>query len=487
MSVWIRSIARLLFGSLLLLNSTHVAAETVSSSGSNNSLSPFVLWGGFLLLLLLLVGSLLVIVRLRHVLNQQQKQLTASEERLNIILDSIEAHIYIKDRNLRYRYANKKMCDFFNISPSEIIGKTDLEIGVHPSAAAEIKQNDRQVITRGDRIAVEEHYDPNGIRSTFFSIKLPLPSHGKQDDALCGISTDITVYKATREANHQLAFFDPLTELPNRRLLLSRLANVLHAARRYQIIGAVLFIDLDHFKHINDARGHAIGDLMLKRVAARLKQMMREHDTVSRIGGDEFVILLTRLGDHDEEARKAALLISERVRQALEQPLLIEAQAHLTSVSIGVSFIDATTQSAEEVLREADTAMHHSKDAGRNQISVYHESMTADIEERLNLVRDLTQALNTEQLNAYVQPQFNQRREIIGCEMLARWHHPERGLIPTDRFISLAEETQLITKLGDWVLIQACELLLRYPEQQFTVSINISPLQFQHRDFFTAS
>ncbi|MCQ9617639.1 EAL domain-containing protein [Paenalcaligenes niemegkensis] len=442
-------------------------------------------WGGLILLVSMLVTSLIFVCRLRAKVTHQRRRLVASEKRLNIILDSVDAHIYIKSRDLRYLYANKKMCEFFNISPKEIIGKNDVDIGVHSSTAAEIQHNDRQVIARGERIAVEEHYygADNKNKSTFFSIKLPLHSEGEQEEALCGISTDITAYKATREANHQLAFFDPLTELPNRRLLLSRLSSVLHTARQYQVIGAVLFIDLDNFKHVNDARGHAVGDALLKRVALRLTRMMREHDTVARIGGDEFVILLTRLGESLEEGSRAALVISERVRLALEQSFFIESQAYLTSVSIGVSFVTADTRSVEDVLREADTAMYRSKEAGRNRVALYHESMKAEVEERLSLERDLAYAIGSEQLEMYIQPQHSRQRDIIGVELLIRWHHPERGLISPERFIPIAEETQLISRLGDWALAEACKLLLRYPHNRFTVSINISPSQFKQYDF----
>src|SRR5690606_39843059 len=341
-----------------------------------------------------------------------RQRLTRSRNKLNVILDNIDAHIYIKDQNLRYLYANQKMCEFFSLDPDEVIGKTDAEIGVDPEAAALLQENDLQVVNRGERVAIEENYHLNERKApnTFYSIKFPLQKEEAQDGVLCGISTDITVYKATREDNYQLAYFDPLTELPNRRLLLSRLKNMLQTAQRQKSIGAVLLIDLDNFKQINDARGHSMGYMVLKRVATRLSQLMRQHDTVPRVGGDEFAILLTRLHEDLDQAKQTTHMISERVRKALEQPFLINSQAYLTSVSIGVSFIDAHTTNVEDVLSEADTAMYRSKDAGRNQIAFFHEKMKADVAERLDLRQDLDAAIGSDQLQPHLQPQLNQQR-----------------------------------------------------------------------------
>lgn len=444
------------------------------------------LWSLSLLFSLLLLCSLFIIVRLHKQVARLRQRLTRSRNKLNLILDNIDAHIYIKDQNLRYLYANQKMCEFFSLDPDEVIGKTDTEIGVDPEAAALLQENDLQVVNRGERVAIEENYHLNERKApnTFYSIKFPLQKEEAQDGVLCGISTDITVYKATREANYQLAYFDPLTELPNRRLLLSRLKNMLQTAQRQKSIGAVLLIDLDNFKQINNARGHSMGDMVLKRVATRLSQLMRQHDTVARVGGDEFAILLTRLHEDLDQAKQTTHMISERVRKALEQPFLINSQAYLTSVSIGVSFIDAHTTNVEDVLSEADTAMYRSKDAGRNQVAFFHEKMKADVAERLDLRQDLDAAIGSDQLQPHLQPQLNQQREVVGVELLTRWTHPEQGVILPERFISVAEESQLISKLGNWTISQACQLLLRYPEQQFTVSVNISPAQFKQPDLF---
>lgn len=484
MSVWTHVLLRIFLGSALLLGGmgfvTHAAPHTPESTSVS-----WGLWGLAVACTLLLLYSLLVIVRLHRQLKQKNQRLAASEQRLLVILNSVDAHIYIKDKDLRYLYINQKFCDFFNLSPHEIIGKTDVEIGIHPRFAAILQHNDRHVIQRGERIAIEEKYAlaNQNQNATFFSIKLPLHANTEQKDALCGISTDITAYKATREANHQLAFFDPLTELPNRRLLLSRLNHMLEMARQENAMGAVLIIDVDNFKQINEARGHSIGDIMLKRVALRLTQLLREHDTVARVGGDEFVILLPRLCETLEEGRQAAQTVSERVRLALEQPFLIHTQSYFSSVSIGVSFIDANTKSVEDVWREADTAMYRSKEAGRNRVAFYHKKMKAEIEERFSLGRDLIHAMSCQQLDMYLQPQHNLNHDIIGVELLARWHHPERGLIPPERFIPIAEENRLISDLGDWALAYACRFLLRYPRHRFTVSINISPAQFKQYDF----
>ncbi|QJQ07788.1 EAL domain-containing protein [Undibacterium piscinae] len=299
------------------------------------------------------------------------------------------------------------------------------------------------------------------------------------------VGRDITARKKAEADIHLLAYFDVLTGLPNRRLLLDRIGVLLATAQRTSLFSAALFIDLDHFKFINDARGHATGDSVLKHVAHRLSGLLREVDTVARIGGDEFVVLICNIANNLSSGAAVALTIAEKIRAAVSQPIEIEGQTYTSACSIGVTLMPKPGQSKEDLLRESDTAMYRAKMAGRNQIAFFEESMQVEVEQRLTLVRDLAAAIGLGQLQMYMQAQVDHLGEPIGAELLMRWNHPERGAVSPALFIPMAEESGVILQLGDWVLQQAClaSLSLRARGWYFPLSINVSPKQFRQTDF----
>lgn len=299
------------------------------------------------------------------------------------------------------------------------------------------------------------------------------------------ILRDITERIKAERQIHWLAYFDALTGLPNRRLLTDRLALFHAAAQRHEHIGAVLFIDLDHFKNINDARGHATGDALLQQVAHRLSSLMRTEDTVARIGGDEFVILVPELATDFSTGAQYAMAVAEKVREALNRPFQINSQPYGASASIGVTLFPKENQTTQDVLREADTAMYRAKSTGRNRIEFFEVAMQARVEERLSLENDLAHALNTPQLEMFLQPQFDIHGNATGCELLIRWTHPTRGRLSPKLFISIAEESDLICRLGKWVIREGCKTLLRLKQEDnsMTISINVSPRQFHDSEF----
>jgi len=453
-------------------------------SGAYDDLPP-ALWWTLGALSLLLVVALVFAATLVLRLKRRTQALKASESRLNAILDSVDAHIYIKDRNLKYRYVNRKLCDYLGLRPAELIGRRDQDLLDGPHLA-QTRQNDIRVIDEGERVAGEEQaIGKRGRAEIFFSIKIPLRDAQGDIDSLCGISTDITQHKAAQQTAHRLAFYDPLTDLPNRRLLIERMELALEAVRRSGLFGAVLLIDLDNFKRVNDARGRTAGDTMLRDTARRLAGATPPSAMVARIGGDEFAILLERLGHTAEEGARKAVDIAEQVRTALEQSLYIEGHTVFSGGSIGLTLLRPDGKTAEDVLREAGTAMHRSKEAGRNRVGFFEASMQAGMEERLTLERDLAVAIGTDQLSMHIQPQFDHLRRPVGAELLIRWNHPTKGPISPGRFIPIAEETSVIQRIGDWVLQQACQtlLLLDAAGQTFPLSINVSPRQFHQPDF----
>ena len=299
------------------------------------------------------------------------------------------------------------------------------------------------------------------------------------------LARDITERKQAEARTHQLAYFDALTGLPNRRMLLDRLDHGLAMAHRLGRVGALLFIDLDNFKQINDARGHSLGDALLAQVAQRLTQMLRPEDTVARLGGDEFVLLVSDIAPDIESAGRNALLLGEEVRAALEMPYTIDGHLYGSAASIGITLFPKQGEAIEDLLREADTAMYRAKDLGRNRISFYEAAMQSDVQERLALEQDLKIAQTEGQLAVHLQPQVDGFGTVVGGELLLRWNHPVRGSVPPSCFIPVAESSGLILRMGDWVLQQACTALARLQAAGCVVplSVNVSQRQFRQDHF----
>lgn len=300
-------------------------------------------------------------------------------------------------------------------------------------------------------------------------------------------SIDITLSKAAADEIQTLAFFDPLTKLPNRRLFVDRLNQALVASVRNHRDGALLFLDLDNFKTLNDTLGHDIGDLLLQQVAERLLGCMRETDTIARIGGDEYVVMLESLSEHAIEAAAQAEVIGEKILSALNQPYQLAMHDYHSSVSIGVALFSNHNQSQEELLKHADIAMYQAKKAGRNALRFFDPQMQETINVRVELERELRKALDNQQLELYYQVQVNSRAQATGAEALIRWQHPQRGLVSPFDFIPLAEETGLILPIGLWVIETACAQLKLWEQsvlsRNLTLSINISAKQFRQLNF----
>lgn len=277
-----------------------------------------------------------------------------------------------------------------------------------------------------------------------------------------------------------LANHDELTGLPNRRLLLDRLAQALALARRAEEQLAVMFLDLDRFKTINDSLGHAVGDALLRGVAQRIVGIVREGDTVARIGGDEFVILLPRI-----ESGTQASVVAAKVMETLAQPLRLEGHELHVTASVGIAVFPSDGETPETLLRNADSAMYHAKEAGRDNHQFFAAQMNVTAQQRLELENDLHHALQRNELFLHYQPRIDLGLgRLVGVEALVRWHHPRRGVLHPGAFIALAEETGLITRVGEWVLREVCRQLLDWQRQglpTFPVAVNLSPRQFGQR------
>ncbi|MGC1645469.1 MAG: EAL domain-containing protein [Candidatus Sulfotelmatobacter sp.] len=292
--------------------------------------------------------------------------------------------------------------------------------------------------------------------------------------------------KAAHDEIRNLAFFDPLTGLPNRRLLLDRLRQTLAASVRTNRKRALLFVDLDDFKTLNDTLGHHIGDLLLQEVARRILATIREADTVARLGGDEFVVLLQDLSEMPEECAAQAKTVAEKILTSLHQPFLLDGRECRSSSSIGITVFGSPQNSTNEVLQQADIAMYQAKAAGRNTLHFFAPALQAAVNARAEMEEDLRQAIKTQDFKLYYQAQVD-RGVMIGAEALVRWQHPKRGLLAPDEFIPLAEQTGLILLIGDWVLETACKQIAvwaaRKNTSHLTVAVNISARQLLNPDF----
>lgn len=413
--------------------------------------------------------------------------LVSQRDMLEKVFESSYSGVMITDASRRIIEVNPAFTRITGYSSEEVIGKDP-----HLLASG-----------RHDRVFYHELWDDiennghwegeiwnrrkNGeVYPSWLNINRVSDSAGKLH-YFVGMFSDISKRKEAEAQIHQLAFYDPLTALPNRRLLIERLQQAFSVGARSGYHGAVLFIDLDNFKTINDSKGHDTGDQLLAEVARRLNTCVRDGDTVARLGGDEFVVVLESLSSAPDEAASQADLVAEKIRELLSQPYQLGNYAYHTTPSIGVVLFLGHRQSLDDVLKHADTAMYQAKTAGRNAIRFYDPVMQASIEARADLEEELRYALVRQQLCLHYQIQIDIRNRPLGAEVLLRWQHPERGLIFPAQFVPLAEDTGLIVPIGLWVLQTACAQLKQWQNdalaRDMTLAVNVSAKQFRSQDF----
>ncbi|EWH02367.1 diguanylate cyclase [Halomonas sp. BC04] len=307
--------------------------------------------------------------------------------------------------------------------------------------------------------------------------------------SLCGTSTDITECHAIQESNYRLTFYDSLTGLPNRRLMLDRLEMVVKGSRRTDRYAALMFIDLDNFKLVNDTQGLYQGDHLLRHVAEHLSRAVRESDTLARLGGDEFVLLIHDLAPDQEQAAHAAELVAEKLLTRILEAQQEQEQALTLPItgSIGVTLFADGETSVESAMQQADMALQQAKGAGGNTVRFFNSTMQAAVMARVHLEADLHQALARDEFRLHYQVQVDSLSRVTGVEALIRWEHPQRGMVSPGMFIPLAEKNRLILPIGYWVLETACRQLAAWahePEREsLSIAVNVSSVQFHQPDF----
>ena len=412
-------------------------------------------------------------------------ELRATRDDLESTLNAIPDLLFELGLDGRIHHYRSARSDLLALPPEMFLGRLMGEV-VPPEAAAgchaALEAAHHTGYSAGHQYRLEVGGATHWFELSIARKDTTTPGDGARFIAL---SRDITERKQAEARSHQLAYFDGLTGLPNRRMLLDRMEHALHSALKAAQVGAVLYIDLDNFKQINDARGHTVGDALLMQVAQRLTQQLRPGDTVARLGGDEFVVLVHNVASDVDSAGRAALLVAEAIRAVLEAPYTIATHLYSTTGSIGITLFPKRGEGVEDLLREADTAMYRAKDLGRNRIRFYEAAMQADVQERLALEQDLKKAQAEGQLAAFVQSQVDATGTVVGGELLMRWEHPVRGNVPPSRFIPIAEASGLILRMGDWMIQQACETLARLQAagRELSLSVNVSQRQFRQDDF----
>jgi diguanylate cyclase (GGDEF)-like protein/PAS domain S-box-containing protein len=410
-------------------------------------------------------------------------------EQLRVAATAFESQegMMVTDAQYRILQANRAITEMTGYSAQELIGQTPrmLRSDLHPPEFYD--EMWRSVMRDGKWQGEVQGRRKNGeLYHKWLTITAVRADDGRITHMVTA-ETDISARKAAEDEITRLAFFDPLTRLPNRRLLMDRLQQALAAGTRSQRHGALMFIDLDHFKTLNDTLGHDKGDLLLKQVAQRLVGCVRQDDTVARLGGDEFVVMLEGLSANAEEAATQAEHVGEKILAALQQTYVLDGHEIRSTPSIGVTLFVGHRTSIEELLKQADLAMYQSKAQGRNTLHFFDPKMQALVAEHANQEACLREAVRQQQFILYYQPQVQGMDRVAGVEALVRWRHPQRGLVSPGEFIALAEETGLILPLGLWVLEAGCAQLAQWarrPEMEhLTLAVNISASQLRRADF----
>jgi diguanylate cyclase (GGDEF)-like protein/PAS domain S-box-containing protein len=440
-----------------------------------------------LFLLLAAAGSMLIVAASAVVLYLRESQKTEADLRVAATAFEAQEGMFITDAAGVIMRVNQAFTDTTGYTAKEAVGQTPhlLSSGRHdaPFYAAMWEIINRDGSWQGE---IWNRRKNGEVYPEWLTITAVKGDAGNITHYVATLN-DITTRKAAEEEIQYLAFYDSLTRLPNRRLLMDRLQQALAFSTRNGYEGALLLIDLDNFKDLNDTLGHYQGDLLLQQVAQSLLTCVREGDTVARLGGDEFVVMLENLSKNPQEAATLTKTVGEKILATLNQPyMLAEREYHSTS-SIGITLFCDHQESVEELLKQADLAMYQAKTSGRNAMRFFDPGMQAAVTARATLEADLRQGVQKDQFLLYYQPQVDGEGRFTGAEALVRWQHPRRGLVPPAEFIPAAEESGLILALGHWVLEIACTQLVAWAAQaekaHLTLAVNVSARQFRHPDF----
>jgi diguanylate cyclase (GGDEF)-like protein/PAS domain S-box-containing protein len=479
-----------------------------TAAGTQIRTTSLYIFGLLMPVFLVVVGFNIRIARKDRELQATEKQLQSTEQEarnariqllanedvqkafteLSTYLQAIDQHalVSVVDPGGRIIRVNDKFCQISGYSQHEM-ADAERRMGDTHAHDAEFQAGLWDALRRGDiwkgEICCRAK---SGALYWLDSAIVPLKDERSGIDRYISIQIDCTERKQAEQRINELAFFDPLTGLPNRTLLLDRLEQSMSAGSRSGKYSALLFIDVDNFKTLNDTLGHDMGDLLLKKVAQRLTDCVRAVDTVARMGGDEFVVMLTGLSSSESEAATQTERVGEKLLAVLNEIYQLKDVSYRSTSSIGATLFSGLQTEVDVLFKQADMAMYKAKDAGRNALRFFDPDMAIFVMKRVALEADLREAVQERQFTLHYQPQIANGR-LTGAEALARWNHPRRGMVSPAEFIPLAEETGLIVPLGHWVLQTACSQLASWaarPEMaELTIAVNVSVHQFCQSDF----
>lgn len=483
-SLSLDSVASMLFAASLWLTASPVflTQENKASSAMFVLLAAFIIFVG--VASKQLARGLKDSIYLRFSAETKEKEISHLTQRQSLHLQHTPMGVIEWDENLNVVAWNNACKDIFGYTVAEALGK-------HVSFFIPniIKMHTQQILQmlEHDRNDVTQLHDSNGKVIYCEWHNTVLKNQLGDMVGMASLVQNKTEFINSQEKIYQLAYFDALTNLPNRGLLLDRINQTLAASKRNNTYSMLAFIDLDHFKAINDIKGHDAGDHLLKTIAQRLQKNMRAQDTAARLGGDEFVLVLSDIGKTKKQAEAYTRKIIDKISLAINAPVQFDDYQHLCSASIGVCMFNDDRLDATELLRRADVAMYLSKKQGRNAYQFYDDLLLPEYEYQLKLKHDLNHALASNEFELHLQGQYNRDSEITGAEVLLRWQHTELGMVMPNCFIPLAEETGAIVPIGAWVLTQACNLLKKWQTNKLSenlmISVNVSAVQFNHPDF----
>lgn len=449
-----------------------------------------VLAGVLVFSLLLLAGAALMQVYMRH-MQHAQLRVMESDATLHRAMDCIAAGFLQLDESQNVVHWNQRYAEMFPWQQRTLVKGCAWRLALDSANACSNEDLHSEMIQLQRMLDAwnegNEGDEEVGELTTATGLTLQLSQRRTPEGGRVITSEDITEIRKASAEIETLAFYDPLTGLPNRRLLLDRLGQATTLAQRAGWLGALIFVDLNKFKVLNDTQGHDMGDLLLQEVGQRLRASIRTSDTVARLGGDEFVIMLCDLPNSMDEAAKLTKRVAEKMLRRLAEPYVLGSYVHRSTASLGVTLFGDKPVEVSELLKQADIAMYQIKTQQGAGVCFFEPQMQEVLNARARLEADLRYGVSHEQLELHYQPQFMADGSIDGIEALVRWRHPERGMVPPVEFIPIAEDSELIVQLGQWVLRTACQQLARWQSHArlvgIHVAVNVSARQFRQQDF----
>ena len=423
-------------------------------------------------------------------LKEIEQSLFKSEERLRLVLQGSTDAPFDWDLASDQLYYSERYWEMIGYRPGELVERPETWTSLlHPDDRQRATHFVRELLAGAERTySIEfrlQHRDGHYV--PVLSRGFVLRDENGRAIRMSGTNTDLTQAKQAERHIYELAYFDYLTGLPNRRLLIEQLSKILPRSARARQFGALLFIDLDNFKLLNDTLGHDVGDQLLREVAERLRHTVRESDHLSRLGGDEFVVVLENLGEAEAGAIHEANVIGAKLLAALAHPYQLGGRPSVSTPSIGVALFGATPASVDVLLRQADLAMYRAKAEGRNTVRFFDPSMQAAADRQIELEHDLRDGIRRQRFELHCQPQFDVAGALVGGEVLLRSRHAGLGLVGPAEFIGLAETSGLIVPLGAMVLLETCRILARWAHDPqlagLTLAVNVSAQQLRQPDF----